>query len=163
MSRGALASSMTGEPADIYPFRPEDAAAVAAMVREVFDERVAGSFEPAGIAEMHRHVAAEGIAQRAQTHTSLVAWDGNVVVGVVEVRDMSHVSMLFVRTSHTGRGIATALMARVTESCRAAGCSKMTVNASLNARSFYESLGFVATEAPQRIQGFAFVPMEKAM
>jgi predicted N-acetyltransferase YhbS len=147
----------------IRSFEPDDAAAVSAMAREVFDEHVSASFEPAGIAEMHRHVTPESIAQRAQTHTTLVAWEGRLVVGVVETRDSSHVSMLFVRSSHMGQGIARALMTRIVEASRASGCLKMTVNASLNAQSFYERLGFRATDEPQDTHGFAFVPMEIAL
>ncbi len=62
-----------------------------------------------------------------------------------------------------GLGIATALMARAEEACRAAGRPTMTVNASLNAQSFYERLGFATTEEPQRLHGFVFVPMEKEL
>ena len=148
---------------DIRPFEPADAEAVSAMVRGVFDEHVSASFEPAGVDEMHDHVSPEGIIRRAQTHSTLVAWEGDVPVAVIEVRNSSHVSMLFVQTSHMGRGIATTLMDRAIERCRAAGCQKLTVNAALNAQSFYARLGFRATDDPQKVHGFAFVPMEKTL
>jgi cystathionine beta-lyase/cystathionine gamma-synthase/predicted N-acetyltransferase YhbS len=148
---------------EIRPFEPDNAEAVSALIREVFDEHVSGSFEPAGVAEMHQHVAPESIVERARSHRTLVAWEEGVVVGVVEVRGTSHVSMLFVRTSHMGQGIATALMARTIETCRSAGFPNMTVNASLNAQSFYERLGFEPADEPQKIHGFAFVPMEKVL
>lgn len=147
----------------IRPFAPTDAKAVSDLVRRVFDEHVAASFGPEGIAEMHCHVTAAAIAQRARTHQTFVAWQGKQVVGVVEVRDTNHVSMLFVRTSHMGLGIATALMARVEEACRAAGRQRMKVHSSLNAQTFYERLGFVPTDEPQMVQGFAFVSMEKKL
>jgi predicted N-acetyltransferase YhbS len=146
---------------EIRPFRPADTDAVAAMVRQVFDEHVAPSFAPEGIAEMHQYVAAQAIAGRAKTHRTFVAWQGRQVVGVIEVRQTDHVSMLFVCTSHMGLGIATALMARAIDACRAACCPKLTVNSSLNAQSFYGRLGFVAADEPQKAHGFAFIPMEK--
>jgi predicted N-acetyltransferase YhbS len=152
---------MSAETIEIRPFTPADAGPVAALVRQVFDEHVAPSFEAEGIAEMHRHIAPEAIAERAQTHRTFVAWQGGEAVGVIEVRDTDHVSMLFVRTSHMGLGIATALVARAIEAGRAAGRPRMTVNSSVNAQSFYERFGFVATTEPQRLHGFAFVPMEK--
>jgi GNAT superfamily N-acetyltransferase len=148
---------------DLRPFELADAEAVSAMVRQVFDEHVAASFERAGIDEMHHHVAPEAIVERARTHRTLVAWQENVIVGVIEVHDEDHVSMLFVRTSHMGQGIATALMTRAIEMCKAAGCQKMTVNAALNAQSFYARLGFEPTDEPQRIHGFAYVPMAKTL
>jgi predicted N-acetyltransferase YhbS len=148
---------------EIHPFKPADAEPVSTLVRQVFDEHVAPSFEAEGLAEMHRHVAPEAIVERAQTHRTFVAWQGRQVVGVIEVRDTDHVSMLFVRTSHMGLGIATALMACAIEASRAAGRPRMTVNSSLNAQSFYQRFGFVATAVPQKAHGFAFVPMEKKL
>ena len=147
----------------IRPFGPADASAVSSLVRQVFDAHVAASFEPEGIAEMHAHIAPEAIAERTRAHRTFVAWRGVQAVGVIEVQDTDHVSMLFVRTSYMGLGIATALMARAEEACRAAGCPKMTVHSSLNAQSFYERLGFVPASEPQRAHGFAFVPMEKRL
>ena len=148
---------------EIRRFRPGDALAVSRLVRCVFDEHVSPSFEPEGIDEMHRHISAEAIARRATTHATFVAWQGPLPAGVIEVRDMTHVSMLFVRTSHMGLGIATALMVRAEEACRAAGFTRMTVHSSINAQSFYDRLGFQATHEPQHVQGFAFVPMEKRL
>jgi GNAT superfamily N-acetyltransferase len=162
---------MNSETIEIRPFGAGDAEAVSALVRQVFDEHVAPSFEPEGIAEMHRHVSPGAIAERARTHQTFVAWqqvpgtaaEGARAVGVVEVRNAEHVSMLFVRTSHMGLGIATALIARAEEVCRVAGRPTMTVNSSLNAQSFYKRMGFVPSAEPQMTHGFAFMPMEKKL
>ena len=154
---------MTGATAmiEIVPFQPADAEAVSALVYSVFDEQVAPSFEPEGIAELHAYASAAAIADRARTHETVIAWEDGQPVGVIEVRDVDHVSMLFVRSSHSGRGIATALMAHAEALCRAAGRPVMTVHSSLNAQSYYARRGFVATAEPQRVHGFSFVPMEK--
>jgi GNAT superfamily N-acetyltransferase len=154
---------MIPEAVEVRRFRPEDAKQVSALVRGVFDEHVAATFEPEGIAEMHCHVSPAAIAGRAETHDTFVAWQGARPVGVIEVRDRDHVSMLFVETSHMGLGIATALLARAVEAARAAGRPAMTVHSSLNAQSFYERAGFVAASEPQRADGFAFVPMKKRL
>lgn len=148
---------------DIRPFTPADAEVVAALVREVFDEHVAASFEADGISEMYAYLKAQGIAERAQTHITLVAWQGYKAVGVIEVRNVQHVSMLFIRTSHMGRGIATELVARAEAACRAAGSRAVTVNSSLNAQGFYRRMGFVANSEPKKYHGFAFAPMEKRL
>jgi ribosomal protein S18 acetylase RimI-like enzyme len=149
--------------ADVRPFAPADADAVARLVREVFDEHVAPDFEPEGIAEMYAYISAAAIAERAQTYSTLVAWEGPTVIGVIEVRNAEHVSMLFVRTLHMGRGIAAALMAHAQAICRAAGGAAMTVNSSLYAQGFYERMGYAACSEPQRYHGFVFVPMEKQL
>jgi GNAT superfamily N-acetyltransferase len=158
-----MAGEVIPEAVEVRRFRAEEAGLVSALVRGVFEEHVAPTFEPEGVAEMLRHVSPGAIAGRAETHDTFVAWQGARPVGVIEVRDRDHVSMLFVRTSHMGLGIATALLARAVEAAQAAGRPAMTVHSSLNARSFYERAGFVAAAAPQRVDGFAFVPMKKRL
>jgi GNAT superfamily N-acetyltransferase len=157
----ALVELIVPEVIEFRPLDPADACAISTLVRQVFDEHVASSFDPEGVSEMHRHIAPEAIAERARTHETITVWQGTRAVGVIEVRDTDHISMLFVCTSHMGLGIATALVARAEEICRAAGRSAMTVHSSLGAQSFYERLGFVPTSEPQKVQGFAFVSMEK--
>jgi GNAT superfamily N-acetyltransferase len=154
---------MIPEAVEVRRFRLEEAGSVSALVQGVFDEHVAATFDPEGVAEMHRHVSPAAIARRAETHDTFVAWQGAQPVGVIEVRDQDHVSMLFVETSHMGLGIATALLARAVEAARAAGRAAMTVHSSLNAQSFYERAGFVAASEPQHVDGFAFVPMTKRL
>lgn len=162
--RGPRAGDEPAYPAlAIRPFTAADAEETANLAQGVFDEHVAPSFGPEGIAEMHAHLQAQAIAERARTHTTLVAWDGSAAVGVLELEANSHVSMLFVRTSHMGRGIATELVTRAEAACRAAGSPAMTVNSSLVAQGFYQRLGFVASSEPQRVHGFVFVPMEKQL
>jgi predicted N-acetyltransferase YhbS len=169
-----------GEPPGVHirSFQPGDAEPVSRLVRRVFDEHVSPTFEPEGIAEMHAHVSARAIAERAETHLTLVAIkapvavkalvaveasEGANVVGVIEVRDQDHVSMLFVKTSQMGQGIATALMARAETEAQAAGKPAMRVHSSLNAESFYRIVGFAPTGEAQVVHGFAFVPMEKPL
>jgi GNAT superfamily N-acetyltransferase len=151
------------EAIEIRPFAPADARAVSALIGRVFDEHVAPTFAPEGIAGFRDYIRPEAIAGRAATHHTFVAWQGRLPVGVIEIRGGDHVSLLFVRTSAMGLGIATALMARAEEACRAAGQTRLHVHSSLNARSFYERLGFVAVDGPQTTQGFAYLPMEKPL
>jgi GNAT superfamily N-acetyltransferase len=62
-----------------------------------------------------------------------------------------------------GRGIASELIARAVDKCEDAGATALTVNSSLNAVGFYERMGFVPTDEPQRLHGFVYVPMEKRL
>jgi GNAT superfamily N-acetyltransferase len=169
----------------IRRFRRSDAKVVSRLARQVFDEHVALTFKPVGIAEMHTHLRAEAIAQRARTHLTLVALmpepdtpsdaptPSNALpgerpttaclVGVIELRNAERVSMLFVSTPHMGQGIATELMARAEAASRAAGSVRMTVHSSLNAVGFYHKLGFVPVAAERKVYGFAYVPMERLL
>jgi GNAT superfamily N-acetyltransferase len=168
---------MLSETIEIRPFDPADAEAISeaeaisAMILQVFDEHVAPTFEPEGVAEFHDFINADMLIERAKVNITFVAWQHMLsgvesrrrVVGIIDVKETDHVSLLFVRTSHMGLGIATALVARAVEACRAAGRSKMTVNSSLNAQTFYEHMGFEAVAEPQQTHGFSYVPMEKLL
>jgi predicted N-acetyltransferase YhbS len=150
----------------IRRFRTGDAEAVSELACRVFDEHVAPTFEPEGIVEMHDHLRAEAIAERAQTHLTLVALVPEPdspprMVGVIELRGGERVSMLFVATPHMGQGIATELMARAEAASRAAGSATMTVHSSLNAENFYRRLGFAPTDVAHKVYGFAYMPMER--
>lgn len=77
--------------------------------------------------------------------------------GVVALRDDSHLYHLFVRADAQGRGIARALW----EHARVQSASHtFTVNASMRAVTVYQRLGFVASDAAQRLNGLAYVPMQ---
>ncbi len=154
---------MIPESIAIRPFAPEDAEAASALIRQVFDDTVAPDFEPEGIAQMHAFGAAEALAGRAAVQTTLVALDGSQIVGVIQMRDVDHVSLLFVRSLYWGQGIATALIKRVEEACCAEGVPFMTVNSSLHAQGFYQKLGYEALGGPERLHGFVFVPMGKRL
>jgi GNAT superfamily N-acetyltransferase len=162
---------MLSETIEIQPFDPVDAEEISDMILQVFDEHVAPTFEPEGIAEFHDFINADMLIERAKVNRAFVAWQhaldgarrGRRVVGIIDVKETDHVSLLFVRTSHMGLGIATALVARAVEACRAVGRPKMTVNSSLNAQTFYERMGFRAVAEPQQTHGFSYVPMEKML
>ena len=148
---------------DIRPFTVANAQIVSSLARQVFEEHVAPDFEPEGIAEMHAFLAPEEIARRARANTTLMAWDGSQAMGILQMRDSGHISILFVETSHMGQGIATAMIDLIETDGRAAGRDKITVNSTLNAQGYYEHLGFVPTAGPQRLHGFSFIPMEKRL
>lgn len=79
------------------------------------------------------------------------------ILGVIALRDGSHVYHLFVRSDAHGRGIARALWEHV----RSMSAERVfTVNSSLYAAPVYERLGFRATAAPRKADGLEFVPME---
>jgi GNAT superfamily N-acetyltransferase len=147
----------------IRPFQPDDARAASALIRRVFDEMVAPDFGPEGVAQMHAFIDPEALAGRATVLTTLVALDGPQIVGVIQMRDVAHVSLLFVHPLHMGQGIATALMNRVERICRAEGGAFMTVHSSLNAQGFYQRLRYQALGEPERLHGFVYAPMLKRL
>jgi GNAT superfamily N-acetyltransferase len=98
-------------------------------------------------------------AERIQSRNFdyLVAEYGSGILGVIAIRDDSHVYHLFVQSDAHRRGIARALW----EHARArSAATAFTVNSSIFAVPAYERLGFTAVDVPQTKDGLVFVPME---
>ncbi len=90
---------------------PFETAAVATLAREVFDQFVAPHYQPDGISEFHRYASADALSQRhGLGHVTLVAEHSGELVGMLHLRNLCHVSMLFVRPSfqHKARRSGTA-------------------------------------------------------
>jgi GNAT superfamily N-acetyltransferase len=147
----------------IRPILPEDIPSATDLVRRVFQESVAPLYGPEGVREFMAYASLEPFTQRLrENHLAFVAEDeSRTIVGVVEVRDHRHLSLLFVETAHQKKGIGRALIASAIEACRAAGpgLRGLTVNASPNSVGAYQKTGFVAVEPEQEKNGIRFVPM----
>jgi hypothetical protein len=77
---------------------PFETAAVAMLARQVFDQFVAPHYQPDGILEFQRYASADALSQRHDLgHVTLVAESSGELVGMLHLRNLCHVSMLFVR------------------------------------------------------------------
>jgi len=142
--------------------RPEDARAVSVLVRRVTRRWIVPD-QPreAGLALLSRQGTADQRQRMAEGHRFHLAWLGGTLVGVVAMRDDSHLTQLFVGTRHHGRGIARRLWQRaMADAVRRAGTRRFTLNASRCAVPAYRRLGFVAT-GPERFSpnGVLTTPM----
>jgi GNAT superfamily N-acetyltransferase len=82
------------------------------------------------------------------------------LVGVVAVRDNTHLYHLFVATAFQGRGIARQLWQLAKSQAVSAGNpGRFTVNSSLGAAQVYERFGFVASGPIVAKHGISFQPM----
>jgi GNAT superfamily N-acetyltransferase len=92
---------------------------------------------------------------------ALVARDAGRIVGVVAVRDASHISLLFVTPRARGRGVAGALVEKARAIClrRRPRLAAMTVNSSPNAVAAYERMGFKRLGRRRTKNGISFIPM----
>ena len=146
----------------IRPVRSDEYQEVSNLVLEVFDRDVAPLYIPEGIEVFHSYARGEAMRERAGTgHVILVAELEGKLVGAAEVRDFSHISLLFVDRQSQRNGIGRMLLMEVLRMCRAhnPALKAMTVNSSPNAVEAYERLGFRATSTLQRKDGIDFLPM----
>jgi len=140
---------------------PFETAAVATLAREVFDQCVAPDFQPDVILEFYRYASANALSQRhGLGHVTLVAEHSGELVGMLHLRNLCHVSMLFVRPSFQHKGVGRGLLTAAGALVGDADC-EFTVNSSPNAVSAYEHLGFHTVGAEQCIRGIHFIPMRR--
>ncbi len=145
---------------------PAEEAEVSALVTRVFREFIASDYSDEGVAEFLSYARAESLAARQETgHFVLLAVAAGQLVGAIEMRNLDHISLLFVDPAFQGKGVATELVRRSLDLCRdrRPDLSTITVNSSPYAVPIYARLGFRPTGPQQTKHGISFVPMVLAV
>ncbi len=141
--------------------RSGEEAAVCDLVQEVFDRFVAPQFSQQGIDEFRDYIRPEAFAERVgQGHKVILAVEGDLL-GMIEIREGKHISLLFVREAHQGRGIGRGLISQAFSHSDALdeASTPITVHASLNSAGFYGKMGFVAEGVETIENGIRYIPM----
>ncbi len=114
------------------------------VVKEVFDEYVAPDFPQEGIEEFYKFANESSLARRSESDGfTIICYQDGKAVGVIEIRDTSHISMFFVKSSYQHRGIGKALFLEALSTIRKnKDIHSVTVKSALNAVTVYEHLGF---------------------
>jgi ribosomal protein S18 acetylase RimI-like enzyme len=93
-----------------------------------------------------------------------VACDDQKVVGMVTLRNETHISLLFVDEKYHRLGIGRGLMEYVSDYVKnEEGHRVLTVDAAPYATGFYHRIGFVDTGILQMNDGIYFTPMEMSI
>jgi predicted GNAT family N-acyltransferase len=137
--------------------------AVLALVMRGFDEVVRPDFSDEGVAEFTR-VASAFVLERPAGHRVTVAEHAGRLVGMIDVRDSSHICLFFVEAGDRGHGVGRALLESALEQSSSAKWAEptptaITVNSSPWAVPVYGRLGFAATGPEIEKNGIRTVPM----
>ena len=135
---------------------------VCALVTRVFNEFVAPDYSDDGVEEFLKYVEPNSLLARSQEdHFVLVATLLEEVVGMIEVRHYSHISLLFVDKRFQGIGIGKELLRKSLEICfsHKPGLSQVSVNSSPYAAEVYRKLGFRQQGPRQTVKGICFDQM----
>ncbi len=150
------------EPLIIRPMRSGEETSVVDLVERVFNEFIAPLYTQEGVAEFFKYAQADALAQRSQNnHFVLLAVAADDPVGMIEIRDYGHVSMLFVDRAFQRQGLGRALLQQALNECRRhrPDLHQVTVHAAPNSIAAYERLGFRAVRPEQVNHGIRFTPM----
>ena len=129
---------------------------VLALVMRGFDEYVRPDFSDEGVAEFARS-ARSFVVEHPAGHAITVAESAAGLLGMIDLRDGSHVSLFFVEAAHQRRGVGAALLDAVI--ARHPEATAITVNSGPSAVSAYRALGFTATAPEAEVNGIRYVAM----
>ena len=89
------------------------------------------------------------------------AYDGSKLIGMISLRNETHISLLFVDEKYHKQGVGRMLMKYLCEYVlKEEGHNKLTVNAAPYAIGFYHKLGFYDTGDVETSEGITYTPME---
>ncbi len=138
----------------------EDAMALAWRTFLKFE---ANDYPEEGVKNFERFVSDQTIYRMflIGSYHLFVAYTGATLVGMITLRDASHISLLFVDEKYHRQGIGRALVQYV-NSYLASGkqVSRVTVNASPYGVEFYHKLGFRDIRPQEQKDGIIYTPME---
>lgn len=90
-----------------------------------------------------------------------VAVDGMKIVGMITLRDTSHISLLFVDEAYHRQGVGRGLMKYLADYLRMeVGAERVTVNSSPYGVGFYHKMGFRDIRPEEMKDGIIYTPME---
>ena len=136
---------------------------VVELVLSVFSEFVAPHFSNDGVLEFIKFVNEESIVERFHSGNHIiVALIENQIIGVIEIRDNSHIALFFVGKPYQKKGVAKKMFCEAIKICkeRNPDIQKFTVNSSPNAYAAYQNFGFKGENVIKSINGIRFIPME---
>jgi ribosomal protein S18 acetylase RimI-like enzyme len=139
---------------------------VCRFVNSVFDGSVAPLYTEKGRRNFRDYADSAAMSLRVSSnHFVLLAEENDRIAGMIEIRDHSHVSLLFVDPHQQDRGLGGELLSRSLKICRSAdpGLGEITVNSSPNAVEIYERMGFETTGNEQDINGVRSTPMRRSL
>lgn len=150
---------------DIRPAEAEDAAAISALILSL-QPYLTIAPDGSGAEEFLVSLSPDIIRRnlKDEKYCYQLAFDGDVLAGVVAVRDNTHLFSLYVASPWHGQGVGRRLWEVAREGALSRGnpgC--FTVNSSAFAESMYRHLGFTATGPMAEMHGIRFIPMQLAL
>ena len=154
---------MTEQVVSIRRMKHGEEGIVCRLVVEVFSEFVAPLYSQEGVSEFLRYIDPDLMSKRAKSnHFVLMAESDNRLVGIIEIRNFNHISLLFVCREAQLKGISKQLLDEALKTCshHNPNLSHVTVHSSPNAVEAYEHLGFRSDGSEELDRGILYVPMK---
>lgn len=142
--------------------RLRDVPIVCRLIIDSFNLFIGEGYSDEGKEEFYRFVNPLSVEERMkEDNQMIVAQVKEDIVGVIDRRSISHISLFFVDENYLRHGIGKKLLNRAIESIRNTDSEVeyITVNSSPYALEIYRRLGFETTSDEQVVNGIRFIPM----
>jgi ribosomal protein S18 acetylase RimI-like enzyme len=137
------------------------------LIARVFIKHVAPVYSEKGVEYFLGMLSPKGLRELNEGKSSfvIVARQLNELIGMLAVREESHIALIFVDSEYQGRGIGKNLINKALTIClnRDPKMRAITVSSSPNSKSFYEEIGFKAQGEEVDEFGMRFTPMQKTI
>ena len=149
------------------PFKDGQDKIISDLVWRVFSEFEVPDYSEEGVNTFKEIIVPERIAEKIKNEGFKVycCFNESILVGVLGVRDKTHISLLFVDKRYHRKGIAKELLRLVIVDIQKFNpeLREITVNSSPYAVKIYEKLGFMAIDNMQEKDGIKYTPMKKSL
>lgn len=148
---------------EIHFAEKEDWEDAMGLAWKTFLEFEAGDYTPEGIRSFEDFISDTGLKRMflSGDYQMMVAFSKGRMVGMITLRNETHISLLFVEKSCHRRGIGRALIRGMADYARKkSGACRLTVNASPYGVVFYHRIGFRDLGPEQHREGIIYTPME---
>jgi len=137
---------------------------VSNMVNNVFNEFVGIDYSENGKRTFKDYIKPRNIMERYNNGKSYfyIAKCNNEIIGILEVKNKDHISLLFVKKEFHGKGVGKKLFENYLETLKQdnIGIKTITVNSSFFAEKIYSKMGFIKIDEAQERDGIKYIPME---
>jgi GNAT superfamily N-acetyltransferase len=154
----------------IQRFQTSQAEEVAELIKRNLLEITSQYYSPEYVASLIDHHSPVQLSKNTETHYIFVAMEHDKAVGTGSLANLGtpenpsyYGTAIFVALEFHRKGIGRQIMRRVEEKALELGAAKITVRAAVNARQFYEKLGYTyqdGIEMPDEKGNFV---MDKAL
>ncbi|MEW8562703.1 MAG: GNAT family N-acetyltransferase [Candidatus Thiodiazotropha sp.] len=135
------------------------------LIVRVFHKYVAPVYSQKGVDKFLGMISPEILSEMRIGEGSfvLLAKDRSDIIGMLAVKNESHIALIFIDPKYQRRGVGKNLLNRAIEICldRDPKLSEVTVSSSPNSKSFYKSVGFTIQGDEIDENGMRFTPMRK--
>jgi GNAT superfamily N-acetyltransferase len=137
---------------------------VSSMVDNVFDKFVGKDYSVEGNNTFKDYIKPENIIKRFLEKRSIFfsAKIENIIIGMMEIKNIDHISLFFVKEEFHGKGIGNYLFSHYLKKIQDENMDikTITVNSSIYVENIYIKLGFIKTNEIQEKGGIKYIPME---